>query len=73
MHYQRAAHHACALEGASKRQLCQKSKVTLQGLLEHKLHFAVEAYSGPMPMRIGPPYERCRTLEGVAKSQLLSS
>jgi len=33
-----------------------------QGLLEHKVHQAVGAYSRPMPMSLGPSYERCGTL-----------
>ena len=28
----------------------------LQGLLEHKVHRGVGAYSRPMPVSLGPPY-----------------
>jgi hypothetical protein len=30
--------------------------------LEHKVHLVVGAYSRPMPMSLGPPYERCGNL-----------
>ena len=31
-------------------------------VLERTVHHAVGAYSRPMPMRLGPPGERCETL-----------
>ena len=33
-------------------------RTVLQGLLEHEVHHAVGAYSRPMPVCLGPPYER---------------
>jgi len=38
------------------------SLIRVQGMLERMVHHAVGAYSSHMPMRLGPPYERCRTL-----------
>ena len=34
----------------------------LQGLLEHRVHNAVGAYTRPMSMSRGPPYKRCGAL-----------
>ena len=42
--------------------ICVQHITMIQGLLEYKVHRAVKAYSRPMPMRLGPPYERCGTL-----------
>ena len=37
-------------------------EVRIQGLLEHKVRHAVGAYNQPVPVRLKPPYARCKTL-----------